>query len=129
LAVVPDGTKFVLVVPQAQAASAVPRSSLIKASADKAKQPEMIPPGAVDFSNADAMQAVQVYASLVGRKLEETDQTPRIASGIIFFRSQTPLAKEEARYALDTLFAWKGFQMVEDGEEGIKVVRKVAPQH
>jgi hypothetical protein len=129
LAVVPDGTKFVLVVPQAQAASAVPRSSLIKASAEKAKQPEVLPEGMLDFRNADTMQAVRVYAELVGRELKYEDQTPRIASGIIFHRSQTPLTKEEARYALDTLFAWNGFQMVEVGEKGIKVVRKVAPQH
>ncbi|MCX6906359.1 MAG: hypothetical protein NTW03_23350, partial [Verrucomicrobia bacterium] len=52
LAVVPDGTKFVLVVPQAQAASAVPRSSLIKASAEKAKQPEVLFPGMLDFRGA-----------------------------------------------------------------------------
>jgi hypothetical protein len=129
LAVVPDGTKFVLVVPQAQAASAAPRSSLIKASAEKGKQPELIPRGAVDFRNADTMQAVQVYAYLVGRKLEEPDRIPRIANPIVFLVSQTPLTKEEARYALDTIFAWQGFEMVEVGEQGIKPVRKVAPQH
>ncbi|MCX6916949.1 MAG: hypothetical protein NT167_28585 [Verrucomicrobia bacterium] len=95
LAVVPDGTKFVLVVPQAQAASAVPSSSFIKASDENAKQPEILPQGSVCFRNSETMQA----------------------------------AKEEARYALDTLFAWNGFQMVEVGEKGIKVVRKVGPQH
>ena len=129
LAVVPDGTKFVLVVPQAQAASAVPRSSLIKASAEKAKQPEVLPEGMLDFRICDTWQAVRVYADLVGRELKKTDQSLRIASGIISFRSQTPSTKEEARYALDTLFAWQGFEMVEVGEKGIKVVGKVAPQH
>ena len=87
LAVVPDGTKFVLVVPQAQAASAVRRSSLIKASAEKAKQPEMLSAGMLDFRDADTMQAVQIYAALVGRKLEAADLTPGISSGIISFRS------------------------------------------
>ena len=129
LAVVPDGTKFVIVVPQAQAASAVPRSSLIKASAEKAKQPEVLPPGLVNFRNADTMQAVQLYAALVGRELEDADQNRGSASGVITFRSQTPLTKEEARYALDTLFAWEGFQMAEVGEKGIKLVRKAGPQH
>ena len=129
LAVVPDGTKFVLVVPQAQAASAVPRSSLIKVLAQKAKQPEMLPEGMLDFRNADTSQAVRVYALLVGRELKDADQSWRIASGVIAFRSQTRLTKEDARYALDTLFAWQGFEMVEVGEKGIKVVRKVGPQH
>ena len=129
LAVVPDGTKFVLVVPQAQAASAVPRSSFIKASAEKAKQPEVILPGMLQFHNAETMQAVQVYASLVGRKLEGPDRPPRIANPGIVFLNQTPLTEEEARYALDTLFAWQGFEMVEVGEKGIKVVLKVGPQH
>ena len=129
LAVVPDGTKFVLVVPQAQVASAVPRSSFIKASAEKAKQPEVLPEGMLDFRDCDTWQAVRVYADLVGRELKKTDQSLRIASGILSFRSQTRLTKEEARYALDTLFAWEGFEMVEVVEKGIKVVGKVAPQH
>ena len=129
LAVVPDGTKFVLVVPQAQAASAVPRSSLIKASTEKAKQPEVLPQGSVCFRNSETMHAVRVYAAYVGRKFEEPDPTPRIANPLLFFESQTPLTLEEARYALDTLFAWQGFEMVEVGEKGIKVVGKVAPQH
>ncbi len=124
LAVVPDGTKFVLVVPQAQAASAVPRSSLIKASAEKAKQPEVLPRGSLDFRNADTWQVVRVYADLVGRELKDADQTRRIASGVICFQSQTPLTMEEGRYALDTLFAWGGLQMVEVGEKGIKLEHK-----
>jgi hypothetical protein len=129
LAVVPDGTKFVLVVPQAQAASAVPRSSFIKASAENAKQPEVFPQGSMTFRNSETMHAVRLYAALVGRKLEEPDPTPRIANPLLFFESQTPLTNEEARYALDTLFAWQGFEMVEVGEKGIKMVLKVGPQH
>ena len=129
LAVVPDGTKFVLVVPQTQAASAVPRSSFIKASDENAKQPEILPQGSVCFRNSETMQAVQVYASVVGRKLENPDRTPRIANPGIVFLNQTPLTLEEVRYALDTLFAWQGFEMVEVGEKGIKMVLKVGPQH
>ena len=129
LAVVPDGTKFVLVVPQTQAASAVPSSSFIKASDENAKQPEILPQGSVCFRNSETMQAVQVYASVVGRKLENPDRTPRIANPGIVFLNQTPLTLEEVRYALDTLFAWQGFEMVEVGEKGIKVVLKVGPQH
>jgi hypothetical protein len=129
LAVVPDGTKFVLVMPQAQAASAVPRSSLIKASAEEAKQPEVFSKGMLDFRNAGTWQAVRVYALLVGRELKDPDQPWRIASSVISFRNQTTLTMEEGRYALDTLFAWEGLQMAEVGEKGIKPVRKVVPQH
>lgn len=127
-AVVPDGTKFVLVAPQAQAASAVPRSSLIKPSTEKAKQSEVIDRGAIRFYSMPIVHFASIYADFSGRKLEDLAQNREIPRGAISFENETPLTKEELRYAFDTVLALNGFQMVEVGEKGIKLVRKVGLQ-
>jgi len=109
LAAIPDGDKFIMVVRKAQAATVTPRSAALTPSASN-PQSEMLPAGAIIFPNTDVAQVIQIYAELVGRKLDQSSPIP--LRGTIQFRSQTPLTRDEARYALDTVLSWAGVKMV-----------------
>lgn len=127
LAVVPDGAKFVQVVPQSQAASVALWSSPNQgASATSEEKGMVLSTGCMDFRNCEAAQVVRMYAELVGRELENADQAQAMAADVITFRSQTPLTKKEARHAMDTLLAWAGLELIEIGEKSLRVTRKPA---
>jgi len=108
---IPDGDKFLMVVPDADAATVKPHSSGINAPAGNPDKSELIPVGEISFSNADLHQVAQIYAGFIGRKLEPNQHLPR-TTRIINFRNQTPLTKEECIYGLDTLFRWQGLKVI-----------------
>jgi hypothetical protein len=116
---IPDGDKFVMVVPNSEIATVKPRSAEIRSSTRG--RSELMPVGAISFSNADLNQASAIYANLIGRKLDQTQPTPQPTLAIKF-RNQTPLTKEECVYALDTLFRWQNVKVVPIGEGLVKVV-------
>jgi len=109
LVAIPDGEKFIMVVRKAQAATVTPRSAAVTPSVSNS-QSEMVPAGAINFPNTDVAPVIQIYAELVGRKLDQSSPIP--LRGTIQFRSQTPLTRDEARYALDTVLSWAGVKMV-----------------
>lgn len=121
LAAIPDGKKFIMVVRKAQAAKVTPQSSLIKPSVGDLKS-EILPAGTIYFPNTDINQVIQIYAELVGRKLDRSSPFLSTFHTTIQFRNQIPLTREEARYALDTLFNWAGLKMVPIGNDLIKPV-------
>lgn len=108
---IPDGEKFLLVVPESEATRVKPHPSGIKSITVAGDQADMIPPGAINFAPASLRQAGQIYAELVGRKLESNPQTT-IPDRLIIFQNQTSLSKAECVYALDILFRWQGVQAV-----------------
>jgi hypothetical protein len=125
---IPDGTKFMMVVPKAFAALVKPHSSEIRSAtgtgpaaptgdnqppARQAPDDNNIPPGVIHFVNVDLLDAAMLFAELLGRKLDRT--TPYPAHGLISFKSQTPLTKAEVCYALETLFSWQGAKLVPAG--------------
>jgi hypothetical protein len=119
LAAIPDGEKFIMVVRKAQAATVTPRSAEIKPSVGN-PQSDILPAGALNFPNTDVAQVIQIYAELVGLKLDQSSPIP--LRGTIQFRSQTPLTRDEARYALDTVLNWAGVKMVPVGTGFVKPV-------
>lgn len=120
---IPDGDKFVFAVTKAQAAKVQPRSSQIrKATAPSHASEALIPQGTVRFEGATLPQVLQIYAGLLGRKLEAPDRLPT-GSGLVHFVARTALTKEEMIYAFDTLLAWHNLQVIQVGEEHIKAVR------
>lgn len=127
LALVNDGTKFVQVAPHAQAASVAPSSPNQTSSAANKENEMLLPTGCMDFRNCEAAQVVSFYAELVGRELENAEQANTMAADVITFQSQTPLTKDEARLAMDTLLAWAGLELIEVGEKRLRVSRKSAP--
>jgi hypothetical protein len=133
LSVIPDGEKFLMIVPESAAATVKPHAPPAKASPGGGTQTqptlagsgtaeqEFIPPGMIDFRGADVAQVADVYSELLGRKLDRSERLP--VSGTISFRTQTRLTKEEAVYALETLLIWSGVKLVPAGEDKLKAVR------
>ena len=111
IAVIPDGDKFTMVVPESQLTGVKPRST-----ETKPQEGELLPAGVITFLNVDLVQVATIYAALMGRKLDRQALPPR-ATRNINLKTQTPLTREEARYALDTLFRWQGLQMIPEGDD------------
>jgi len=118
---IPDGDKFLMVVPESEASTVKPRSSEIKTSRGDESKPELIPVGNIRFTKVDLRQVAQVYAALIGRKLDLTQGFTR-ETGFIKFHNQTPLSKEESVYALDTLFSWQGVKVEPVGDDLARIV-------
>jgi hypothetical protein len=111
IATIQDGDKFLMVVPESEATAVKPHSSEIKPPTGNGGRSDLVPVGVICFSNADLNQAAQIYAELIGRKLDQTQPLARPTLAINF-KNQTPLSKEECAYALDTLFRWQGVKVV-----------------
>jgi hypothetical protein len=126
VAAIPDGEKFLMVVPESEAANVKPHSAEIKTSTGNGTGSERVPVGAICFSNADLNQAAQIYAALIGRKLDQTEPLSRPTLAINF-KNQTPLTKEECVYALDTLFLWQGVKVVPVAQDLAKMVPSSDP--
>ena len=121
IATIPDGNKFVLVVPQTEVAKVKPRSTEIKDPPSNLRERELIPAGAINFPKANLYEVVRIYAELVGRKLDGSE-SPYLGGPQIRFKSQTALSKEEVLYALDTLFEWRGFRLVPGDGNFLKAI-------
>lgn len=111
IATIPDGQKFVMVVPAAEATTVKPHSSEIKSGAAPGEQTEPISPGAINFVAAPLNLVAQVYAGFIGCKLEP-DSRSKLPVGLIRFQNLTPLSKKECLYALETLFRWQGIKVI-----------------
>ena len=118
IAAIPDGSKFVLLVPAIEAAMTKPRSDQIKPNTKS----ELIPAGTVNFPGTDLGQVLQIYAELIGRKLDRRAPLPPTSSGLVRFSNRIPVTREELVYALDTLFAWQGLKVVEADPGFVKPV-------
>ncbi len=124
---IPDGEKFVIIALKEKSGSLLRRS----APANTGKAPEkaaneLLPPGMIQFFGVDGPQVAQFYAELVGRQIERAESL-KAAGATIHFISQTPLNREEVKYALDTLLAWHGVELVPVGEKSLKCVRLREP--
>ena len=134
LSIVPDGNKFVLVVPTAQAKRATPGSSWINSPPPSAPvkedkdlgedvstvRPGIVPAGEVNFPWMDIHQVLEVYTQLIGCKLDRDASV--IPSVNITLRTRTPFSKEEAIYAFDTLFRLNGITVIPAGKGMVKAV-------
>lgn len=120
LATIPDGEKFMMVVPRDQAAAVDPQSSQIKPSGKL--QSEVIPAGMLCFPGTDIAQVIQIYEELVGRKWDRNVPLPPLRYKTIQFKNTTPLNWAEATYALDTVLGWAGVKLVQVGDNQIKPV-------
>jgi hypothetical protein len=112
---IPDGDKFTMIVPESQLTRIKPRSMEIKPT-----EGELLPAGVITFWNVDLVQVANIYAALMGRQLDRQAPPPR-ATRTIKLKTQTPLSREEARYALDTLFRWQGLEMIPEGDDLMKL--------
>jgi type II secretory pathway component GspD/PulD (secretin) len=133
LSIIPDGEKFLMIVPKSEAARVNPHAPRPKASTGSGTktqavtpgtggtEEEPIAPGLIDFRNADTRQVVDIYSSMVGRTFDPGG--PPIVNGTISFRTQTRLTKEEALYAIETMLRWNGIKLVPEGKDKLKAAR------
>jgi len=133
LSIIPDGEKFLMVVPQSKATAVKPHAPLAKAlPVSENKTPaatpgsggtgqELLPPGMIYFRGADVHQVADIYAMMLRRQFDHSERLP--AGGTISFKTQTLITKEEGIYALETLLRWSGIKLVPVGEDKLKAVR------
>jgi hypothetical protein len=121
---IPDGEKFVMIVPKSEVSTARPGAAAIKFPGPTGSQftvsPEDLPAGTIDFRDANLAQVAMIYAEMLGRKLERGQ--PLRPGATIALYTQTMLTKAEALYALETLFRWEGLKMEPVGADGVKLV-------
>ncbi len=122
---VADGNKFLIVIPTSYAEKFKPRSSEITTTDNPNSQStaaaginQMLPAGAINFVNVSADDAALIYAALIGRKLESNSLR---AYPMITLRTHTLLSREEAIYALDTVFAVNGIRMEQVGTDLVRL--------
>ena len=80
---------------------------------------EILPPGMIDFRQADLNVVLQVYAELVNRTILRHASLP---APTITLKTQTPLTKKEAIQALDAVLAMNGISMVDIGDKFVKAL-------
>jgi len=115
----PHEEKFTLIVPKALAESARPHP--VGKQWRVSGKDEMLAAGFVNWRNATSTQVIQVYADLVGRKLD-LEAARNVRSFPVSFQNQTPLTKSEIVHALDVLLEWWDIKLVAEGNDLLKPV-------
>ena len=80
---------------------------------------ETVPPGLINFQQADLNQVLQLYAEWVNRTVLRPATLP---APTITLKTQTPLTRREAVQALDAVLALNGITMVNVGEKFVKAL-------
>jgi hypothetical protein len=102
IAVIPDGEKFVMLIPFALTNKVSPHSNKI-ADADPT-----VPPMSVNFNNVPMSKVLGVYGQFLGRPVTNCENAPW--AGIDFVQENS-LSKGQICYGLETLFAWNGIRV------------------
>jgi hypothetical protein len=114
-----DGDKFLMLVPPSEADKVQPHSAKLKES----DQSEFHPAGFINFPGTDLNQVTPIYAELAGQQLDRTSLAAGVAQGKIHLRMVTPMTRNEALYAFETLYAWRGLKLAPAGDGKVKLVR------
>jgi type II secretory pathway component GspD/PulD (secretin) len=117
IAMIPQGDKFVFTLPGIQNAQVPHFEPNPVPAALEAKEE---PAGLMKFQSADLSQVLPHYANLLGRQPLPIDRTtPAVKLSV---RSQTPLTRAEAIFALDALAAVNRLKFVLVGDDKVKVL-------
>jgi hypothetical protein len=110
IAIIPDGRKFVMLVPYASTNSVMPLSDQIHSTG------ELLAPHSMNlFGGVPLDKVLELYGQYQGRPVNRALEAP--CCSLIYFVQQTPLSKEEICYALETLFAWNGIRLISNGDK------------
>ncbi len=82
-------------------------------------QESVIPAGEINFPATDVNQVLEIYADLVGRTILRPTALP---AQMITLKTKTPLTRQEAIQALDTVLAMNGITMINVGDKFVKAV-------
>lgn len=75
---------------------------------------EVVPAGMLTFQNTDLSQVLQIFQELVNRTLLRPALLP---GSTIYLKTQTPMTREEAVYAMCAVFALNGISFVDLGDK------------
>jgi len=124
LATIPDGTNFIMLVPNTLTNSVHPRSGEMHPG----EAAEIIEVGQMNFPRTDAFVVLRIYQMLTGRTFVynqhmegNTSIIDSPVSGEIYFVNTSSLSKNEAIYALETLFDWNGIKIIPIDDKSFKV--------
>jgi hypothetical protein len=118
IAAIPDGDKFVLLVPSNLVETL--SATVANAGYPKIKSPAAAK-GSIHFENIDLMDLLPIYGTLIKRQLVQENRF--LGNPLFSFRNQTPLATEELIHAFDILLNWQGLKVVYSDNKSFKVVR------
>ncbi|HEX5219083.1 MAG TPA: hypothetical protein VFZ59_05900 [Verrucomicrobiae bacterium] len=121
IAVVPDGSKFLLVASEERVTNLNPHSATFTTTNLGVEKTELLPPGSINFTSAPLWSVLMIYSDFSGGKLDVTG--PSLPDGKVFLKMQTALTREECLYAFETLVGWHGVKLVPTGTGGFKAVR------
>jgi hypothetical protein len=113
ICVVDDGAKFVQVVVAQQRAQVRTRAPKSEPGA------ETMPAGSINFRGADLGQVLSIYASMSQRTILRPATLP---GPVVSLQSASALTRQEAVYAMATVFELNGISLVDDGEKFVQVL-------
>src|SRR6266566_5293884 len=122
IVVVPDGPHFIILFPEKQRPFLTNVVSLHGAELAVAKSKETLPPGTINLFNVDGGTVLSIYAILSGRTVLRPATLPYSP---VRLKTTCPVTREEAAYAMVTVFALNGISIVEDGEKFVQIVPMV----
>jgi hypothetical protein len=102
IAAIPDGEKFVMLVPIAITNRVSPHSDKFAGAGP------MIQAASVNFQNVPLDKVLEVYGELTGHSVNNLQNSPYAP---IYFVQENSLSKNQICYGLETLFAWNGIQL------------------
>jgi len=114
IAAIPDGTLFMMIVPEKMAPTIKPESLKIKYP-----EPKSARDIAISFPSTPLMQAAEVYAGIFGCKVDGNGRSSPRPWTTVKFRTETSLTKEEFGYAFDTIFGSSGKFVLFIGRAGM----------
>jgi len=127
VAAIADGDAFEMMVPTDQIKAVRPHPASTKARGPAGAGQNKPNDGLIDFYGADLVQVLDIYALMIGGRLDRTAPTPAVVDPFIWIHTKPGLSEQEGLYALDTLLQWRGIKMVR-GTNGL--VRAVLePRH
>ena len=106
-------------LPATAAASNKAAAAEFAASITNASGDDLIPPGMIDFRQADLNQVLDIYSIMVNRTLLRASTLP---AAPITLTTRGELTMREGIQALDAILALNGIAMVNVGEKFVKVV-------
>jgi hypothetical protein len=107
IATIPDGDKFVMLVPNAYTNQVSPHSDKIAAAGP------IISEMSINFQNVPLAKVLEVYGEYVGHPVNNLQSSP---NALIHFVQQNPLSKGQICYGLETIFAWNGVRVVTNND-------------
>ena len=111
IAAIPDGDKFILLVPYAFTNQVTPRSD------ELAKPGQMLGQLSINFQGVPLAKVLEVYGEYVGHPVNDVEHVP-CCNGV-FLVQQNPLSKEQICYAMQTIFTWHGIRLTTNKDNTI----------